>query len=73
MSICRGSCVGGPAARHAAAAPLESRTRVEDHASPLDGETGDFQGTLPQDMTCQFPPRPVEEDVPGEKQLREIL
>lgn len=77
MSICEGSCINGPMVRSfRGGGMLECHDKVTDYAAPGYPDHMDYRDFTPQyhfslDKTVR--PELVREQVPGEKELREIL
>ncbi|MEA5011365.1 MAG: [Fe-Fe] hydrogenase large subunit C-terminal domain-containing protein [Angelakisella sp.] len=77
MSICEGSCIGGPMVRSFRGGMLECHNKVTDYAAPGypdHMENKDFEPTeLVLELARAIPALPVRENNPGEAQIRAIL
>ena len=78
MSICEGSCIGGPMVRSFRGGMLECHNKVTDYASPGYPDHVKRLDFVPDasvhlDLAHTFTPDPVREEVPGEAQIRAIL
>ena len=76
MSICEGSCIGGPMVRSFRGGMLECHDKVTDYAAPGypdHMDNNDFRVASAVPLERHVEPQPVRERVPGEKELREIL
>lgn len=78
MSICEGSCIGGPMVRSFRGGMLECHNKVTDYAAPGypdHMENRDFEPELPASFSIAktILPDPVREETPGEAQIRAIL
>ena len=77
MSICEGSCINGPMVRSfRGGGMLECHDKVTDYAAPGYPDNMDYRDFTPQyhfSLDKNVRPELVREQVPGEKELREIL